>query len=82
VRYRFVLRGVISSKAVEPLQPVSYEVDEGSTVIQVDVLDDAHLKGIIELIYRLGAHLEGLQQIDVFRQEEMPTAPPPLPKRE
>jgi hypothetical protein len=68
VRYRFVLRGTISRKALEPLQPVSYEVGTSSTTVELDVLDDAHLQGAIELISRLGAHVEGLQQIDVFEQ--------------
>jgi hypothetical protein len=75
VRYRFVLRGTISRKALEPLQPVSYEVDANSTTVELDVLDDAHLQGAIELIYRLGAHVEGLQQIDVFEQVESPSPP-------
>jgi hypothetical protein len=78
VRYRFVLRGVISPKALGPLQPVSYGADGATTQIQVDVLDDAHLQGVIELLNRLGAHLEGFQKIDVFEQMEAPTNPSPL----
>jgi hypothetical protein len=76
VRYRFVLSGVISPKALEPLQPVSYDADVASTQIQVDVLDDAHLQGVIELLNRLGAHLESFQQIDVFQEMEAPSNRP------
>jgi len=68
LRYRFVLEGVHSLKALEPIHPTSHEVKEGSTVIEVDVVDDAHLQGVIELVYRLGAHVEGFQEIDVFRE--------------
>jgi hypothetical protein len=81
VRYRFVLQGAISAKALEPLQPVSSEAGASSTTIQIDVLDDAHLQGVIELLSRMGAHVEGMQQLDVFGEMDVP-APPPLTGRD
>jgi hypothetical protein len=75
VRYRFILSGEFPPKALSALQPVSYSVGDGSTGIEVDVIDDAHLHGVIEQLNRFGAHLEGIQQIDVFGQAEAPSPP-------
>jgi hypothetical protein len=76
MRYRFVLQGAISRAALKPAQPVSYEVRDDTTRLEIDVVDDAHLQGVIELLQRIGAHVEQLQELDVFKETEAPSSPP------
>jgi hypothetical protein len=64
MRYRFVLRGTVPEAALKPVEPVSVELQEARTKVEFEVRDDAHLQGVIELIHRLGAHVEGFQQLD------------------
>jgi hypothetical protein len=63
MRYRFLLRGDITASALRPVQPISCEVENGNTRVEVEVQDDAHLYGVLEAIQRLGAHVQGFQEV-------------------
>lgn len=63
MRYRFLLKGDIAASALRPVQPLSCEIENGNTRVDVEVLDDAHLYGVIEAIQRLGAHVKGFQEV-------------------
>jgi hypothetical protein len=64
MRYRFLLRGDITASALRPVKPISCEVENGNTRVEVEVRDDAHLYGVLEAIQRLGAHVQGFQEVD------------------
>ncbi|HXV57478.1 MAG TPA: hypothetical protein VD704_06375 [Gaiellaceae bacterium] len=57
VRYRIVIRGTLAQPPVGPLEGMTLETAGDESVLVGDVVDQAHLQGIIGLLSDLGVEI-------------------------
>jgi hypothetical protein len=63
-RYRFIVRGEIGDRFAAVFDGMQLERAAGTTVITGNVVDQAHLLGLVERIQELGLELVSLEQED------------------
>lgn len=63
-RYRIVIRGELSDRFEAAFDDMSLERHEGNTVLVGDIVDQAHLHGLIEQIQALGFELLSVNPVE------------------
>lgn len=62
--YRIVIRGELSDRFEAAFDDMSLERREGNTVLVGDIVDQAHLHGLIEQIQALGFELLSVNPVE------------------
>ena len=84
-RYEFRVAGLLSERTRGAFPDMTLADAPPETVIVGDVLDDAHLHGVLGLIQDLGLHLTALRQVPTptpttsLQRRPTATVPPRLP---
>jgi hypothetical protein len=60
MRYRLIIRGSIPASSLAALEPLASRREERRTELEIEIRDDAHLYGVVELLERAGAGIESL----------------------
>jgi hypothetical protein len=64
VRYRIVIRGEICEPLVGPLEGMSVEVAGEESVLTVDLVDQAQLRGALSWLNDLGIEIVSVNPVD------------------
>lgn len=64
MRYRLSIRGRIPASSLAALEPLASRVTASRTELEIEIRDDAHLYGVVELLERAGAGIESLSSMD------------------
>ena len=62
MRYVIVLSGELAPGTVASLGPASVLAHEGLTTVELDIVDAAHLNGVMEQIERLGLTVDSVSR--------------------